>query len=472
VTATAKSGFRAAAARALADGALQRALANIPAGFQEKRKGAVARLPEWDALVGDAVRIKNHTLDYLDFYLETFESNVRANGGRVHWCRDAREARDAVLEICRGAEARTVLKSKSMIAEEIALNPFLVEHGIEPVETDLGEYVLQIRDEAPSHIIAPIIHLDRSQIAESFRASHTQYDSARELSSARELLDEARAILRGKFMAGDVGITGANLLIAETGSAVVVTNEGNADLTITLPRVHIVIASIEKLVPTVAEAWTVLRLLARSATGQDITAYTTFASGPRQAEESEGPGEFHVVLLDNGRAEMLGSEFREMLRCIRCAACLNHCPVYSAVGGHSYASVYPGPMGAVLTPWLTGLDHSSDLPNASTLCGRCEEVCPMRIPIPRMLRAWRAREDAAQLSPRRSRLTLSLWAFAAKRPWLYRFGASLMARALSLFGKNRGRISRLPFGAGWTGTRDFPAAQGRTFQSLYVRRKS
>ncbi len=462
--------FPTAAKRALADAALQQALANIPAGFQEKRRAAIARFPEWDRLIDAAVHIKNHTLDHLDFYLEAFEAKVREAGGGVHWCRDAGEARDAVVAICREAKAKRVLKSKSMIAEEIALNGCLEENGIEPVETDLGEYVLQLRNEAPSHIIAPIIHLNRGQIADSFLGAHHKYGKTRRLESARELLDEAREILREKFLTADVGITGANLLVAETGSAVIVTNEGNADLTMTLPRVHIVIASIEKLVPSVGDAWNVLRLLARSATGQDITAYTTFVGGKSRAGDADGPASFHVVLLDNGRGEMLGSGFRDMLRCIRCAACMNHCPVYGAIGGHAYASVYPGPMGAVLTPWLAGIAQAPHLPNASTLCGRCEEVCPMRIPIPRMLRLWREREEKAGLSSRSSRVAYSLWAFAAKRPRLYRRLARLFARIFSRMG-NDGKLRRIPLGSAWTDTRDFPAPEGETFHALYARRR-
>ncbi len=469
--ATTAADFPAAARRALEDPALRQALANIPAGFQDKRRSALERLPEWKAISDAAVAIKNHTLDHLDFYLETFEAKVIASGGTVHWCGNAAEARDAVLAICRRANAKLAIKAKSMISEEIALNAHLEFHGIETVETDMGEYVLQVRGEAPSHIIAPIIHLNRGQIADSFRDAHRQYDTSRRLESARELLDEAREILRGKFLAADVGITGANLLIAETGSAAIVTNEGNADLAVTLPRIHIVLASIEKLVPGVADAWTILRLLARFATGQDLTAYTTFAAGPRRAQDLDGPEAFHVVLLDNGRAGMLGSEFRDMLRCIRCAACLNHCPVYGTVGGHSYGSVYPGPMGAVLTPWLAGLGAAAHLPEASTLCGRCEQVCPLQIPIPKLLRRWRDRENREGLSSPRSRASLALWAFVARRPWLYHFAARLLARSLYLLSRGRGRFHRLPMMNSWTKNRDLPAPQGATFQALYARRK-
>ena len=244
-----------------------------------------------------------------------------------------------------------------MIAEEIGLNEYLEENGIAPVETDLGEYIIQLRHEGPSHIIAPAVHLNKDQVEESFRSAHTLLPADRDLSEPTALLNEARGILRERFLAADVGITGANFLVAETGTSVIVTNEGNGDLTQILPRIHIVVASIEKIVPTLNDVSQIMRLLARSATGQDISVYTTFSTGPRRPEDPDGPDEYHVIILDNGRSEMLGSEFREALRCIRCGACMNHCPVYQAVGGHAYGWVYPGPIGAVLDPQLIGVEN-------------------------------------------------------------------------------------------------------------------
>jgi L-lactate dehydrogenase complex protein LldF len=247
--------------------------------------------------------------------------------------------------------------------------------------------------------------------------------------------------MRGKFLAADVGVTGANFLVAETGSAVIVTNEGNGDLTQTLPKVHIVLAGIEKLVPTLEDTATLLRLLARSATGQEFSVYTTVATGPRRAGDLDGPTEFHVVLLDNGRSTMLAGGLREALRCIRCGACLNHCPVYQAVGGHAYGAVYSGPIGAVITPALNGLAGARHLPNASTFCGRCEEVCPMRIPLPRLLRYWREREFERHLQPAASRVALAVWAFFARRPRLYRAAAAL---AVAVASRLRWRYGPLP----------------------------
>jgi L-lactate dehydrogenase complex protein LldF len=283
------------------------------------------------------------------------------------------------------------------------------------------------------------------------------------------LLEEARNKLRTEFLGADVGLTGANMLIAETGSNVLVTNEGNADLTYSLPRVHIVMASLEKIVPTLEDASTILRVLARSATGQDMSVYTTFCTGVRRPEDLDGPDEYHVVLLDNGRSQLIGTEFHEMLRCIRCGACLNHCPVYRSVGGHAYGWVYSGPMGAVLIPGLIGMDEAAELPNASTLCGRCESVCPMRIPLPKMLRAWRQKHYESKRSGALGRWMLGAWAALARRPKLYRRMMGLGVAILGQMGRRHGRFRRLPFAGGWTGGRDLPAPNGDTFVAQWHR---
>jgi L-lactate dehydrogenase complex protein LldF len=463
--------FTSSAHEALADAELQRALHNVKRGFIMKRETAVEKLPEFDQLRAEARAIKDHTLGHLDLYLEAYEEKVVECGGKVHYAATAEDARDIVLALCQAENAKRVTKGKSMVSEEIGLNAHLEKAGIEVVETDLGEHVVQIRGDRPSHIIAPIIHLNKEAIEADFRRAHRNFSSTRKLKSVRDLVAEARAVLREKFITADVGITGANLLIAETGTSVIVTNEGNGDLTATLPRVHIVIASIEKVVPTLEDATTILRLLARSATGQEMATYTTFTTGPRRAEDSDGPGAYHVVLLDNGRSEMLGSVFQDMLRCIRCGACLNHCPVYGAIGGHAYGSVYPGPMGAVLTPALQGIGRARDLPNASSFCGRCEEVCPMSIPLPKMMRAWRERDFAQGGPPLRERIALKAWAYAAKRPRLYHALSAITAPLLAWWAGQRGRFKSLPFGASWTRTRDFPAPQGKTFHQLYAKAK-
>lgn len=459
--------FKESADRALENATQRRALAKVRLEFGAKRAKTVARLPEFDALKDQAKEIKDHVLDNLDFYLETFEEKVTANGGHVHWCRTPEEARQAVLALCRDAGARTVAKGKSMITEEIALNDFLEANGITPVETDLGEYIVQLRHEPPSHITAPAIHLNKAQISDAFRDGHKDLDPARPLDEPQELLDEARAVLRNSFIEADVGITGANFLIAETGSTVIVTNEGNGDLSQTLPKMHIVVTSIEKMVPTLEDAMTILRLLARSATAQEITSYTTFSTGPRRADDLDGPEAFHVVLLDNGRSDLLGGEFREVLRCIRCGACQSLCPVWGAIGGHAYGWVYSGPIGAVLSPALIGIEEARHLPEASTFCGMCESVCPMRIPLPKLMRRWREKAFEKKYTPGVTRYGIGLWALFAKRPALYRLKVRAVIALLALIGRRKGRFRRLPLAGGWTAHRDLPAPQGGTFMDQW-----
>lgn len=463
--------FKQNAARALSDGQLQKALGNVKQGFIDKRQAAADKLPEFEALRDAARDIKNHTLEHLDLYLEAYEDKVKASGGHVHFARNADEARDIILGICRDAGAKTVTKGKSMISEEIGINHHLEANGIRPVETDLGEYIIQLRGELPSHIIAPAVHLNATQVEEDFRRVHTHLDAKRDLSEPVQLLTEARAVLRERFLAADVGITGANFLVAETGTSIIVTNEGNGDLTQILPKTHIVLASIEKLVPTLEDVSQLLRVLARSATGQEMSVYTTFSTGPRRSADADGPENYHVVILDNGRSSMLGTAFEEMLRCIRCGACMNHCPVYHAVGGHAYGWVYPGPMGAVLTPSLIGVDKAGHLPNASTFCGRCESVCPVRIPLPKLMRHWREREFERHLTPATVRSGLQLWGFFARRPALYRLATRAAMGALALAGRQSGRFKWLPLSKGWTKYRDFPAPQGETFQARWKRER-
>ena len=463
--------FKDNARRALADAPLQAALAKVKRGFIDKRAAAAERLPEFEALRDAARDIKDHTLAHLDLYLEAYAEKVTASGGHVHFARTAAEAREIILEICREAGARTVTKGKSMIAEEIGLNAHLEAAGIAPVETDLGEYIIQLRGEMPSHIIAPSVHVTAAQVEQDFRRVHTGLDPKRDLSEPVKLLGEARTMLRERFLAADVGITGANFLIAETGTSIIVTNEGNGDLTQILPRTHVVLASLEKLVPTLEDVSQILRVLARSATGQEMSVYTTLSTGPCREGDADGPHSYHVVILDNGRSAMLGTSFQDMLRCIRCGACMNHCPVYQAVGGHAYGWVYPGPMGAVLTPTLIGIDKAGHLPNASTFCGRCESVCPVRIPLPKMMRHWREREFERHLTPATVRSGIRLWGFVVRRPALYRLATRIGMGALGLLGRSRGRFRWLPVSRGWTKHRDFPAPQGETFQARWRRER-
>ena len=461
------SRFKKNARAALADPQLQRAMGHVRRGFIDKRAAAVAKLPDFERLRDQGRDIKDHTLDHLDLYLEAFAERVEAAGGHVHFAPTAADARAIVLDICREADACTVTKGKSMIAEEIGLNEHLEENGIEPIETDLGEYIIQLRGETPSHIIAPAVHVNKDQVEADFRRVHSHLPADRNLQEPETLLGEARTVLRDRFLAADVGITGANFLVAETGTSIIVTNEGNGDLTQTLPKTHIAVASIDKVVPTLEDATTILRILARSATGQDLSVYTTFSTGPRRPDDPDGPDDYHVVILDNGRSALLGTPMQAALRCIRCGACMNHCPVYHAVGGHAYGNVYPGPIGSVLAPALFGLKRTALLPNASTFCGRCESVCPMRIPLPQLMRHWREEEFERRLIPVAQRSGLSAWTYVAKRPRLYRLVTRIVAYFMRRRAAGTGRIDRLPFASGWTAHRDLPAPQAGTFMRQY-----
>jgi len=465
------STFTQRASIAIHDQRLQGALAHASGGFVHKRAAQFAALPEFEALRERARSVKEHVLDNLDAYLARYEEQVTRQGGHVHWAATAEDARRIILDICRHANAKTVTKGKSMVSEEIGLNAALEAAGHEVIETDLGEYIIQLAKEPPSHIIVPAVHKTREQVADLFAEHHRPLGYTKHLTEVGEMVDEARQVLRQHYFRADVGVTGGNFLIAETGSSIIVTNEGNGDLTQTLARVHIVTAGIERVVPTLDDAATFLRLLARSATGQETTSYVTLSTGPRRADDLDGPQEYHVVLVDNGRSKMLGGPFREMLRCIRCGACLNHCPVYSAIGGHAYGWVYPGPMGSVLTPLITGLSTAYDLPNACTLNGRCQTVCPVKIPLPGLLRELRRQQFEQGLTPAPIRFALKAWAALARRPRLYHLKMRVAIALLSMFGRRRGALRWLPLAGGWTRTRDLPAPQGRTFQQAWRQRK-
>lgn len=461
-------GFNSRAHAALADEQLQSALSRARRGFVEKRAKAARAEPDFERMRDQAREVRERSLAQLETSLARFEREVEAAGGQVHWAETPEELRRIVVEICQATGARHVTKGKSMVGEEAELNRALEAAGITPWETDLGEYIIQLAGERPSHIVAPALHKTRGQVAELFRNAHDRGE--RDLQAIRDIVDEARAVIRERFLAADVGITGANLLIAETGTAVLATNEGNGDLTACLPKTHIITTSFDRVVPTWEDASKILRVLARSATGQPITTYTSFFSGPRRPDSQSGPEAFHVVLLDNHRSEILGSEFREMLHCIRCGACMNHCPVYQSVGGHAYNSVYPGPMGAVLSPLLRGEPEDYELANASTFCGRCEEVCPVRIPLPDLMRRLRTKE--ARELPRSlfGRLSLASYAGIAGRPRLWRSLMPVASRILAFLSRGRGVVGRLPGLGGWQRYRELPAPQGESFQARWRRR--
>ena len=460
--------FKTRAKGALADRTLKVAIDRTTGTAERKRAAALAAFPEFAAARERGKAIKDHVIAHLDFYLEEFERNAIASGAKVHWARTADEACRIVLDLCRAAGARRVTRAKSMLGEEIGLPHALADAGIERVETDLAEHIIQLAGETPSHIIWPAMHRTREQVAVLFKEGHGIPPAADDPAS---MVQSARRELRAKFLTAEVGISGANFLVADTGAICTVTNEGNAELTTTPPKVHIVTAGIEKLVPSTAHAMALLRLLVRSATGGELTQYTTFHCGPKRPGDLDGPEEMHIVLVDNGRTRMLGGELRAMLRCIRCGACMNHCVVYRQIGGHAYGGVYPGPMGSVLTPVLDGLAASRDLPNACTMNGRCQEVCPVAIPLPTLLRGWRDRSWSEGLEPSTTRWGVGLFAFLARRPRLYRLATAVGVRALSLLGRS-GWIRTLPLAGGWTAHRDFPAPPGGTFMAQYRAQKN
>ncbi len=470
---TTSADFPRRSREALAQPTLQRSLEGVRRTLPAARVAALREVADFPALRERARQIRDRTLAGLERHLLDFERRAIAAGAEVHWARTAGEAREIVAGICAGAGARSVIKSKSMVTEEIGLNRDLERRGLRVTETDLGEYIIQLRNEQPSHILAPALHVSLAQVGETFGRSHARQRVA-PLVTAEEMLAEARAELRAVFGTADVGITGANFLVAETGGVVIVTNEGNADLTASLPGVHIAITGIEKVVPTLDDLGVLLRVLARSAIGEPLSTYTTLVHGARRSSDASGPARFHVVLVDNGRSALLGTPEQALLRCIRCAACLNHCPVYTSVGGHAYGSVYSGPMGAALTPALAGLRESVHLPNASTLCGRCEAVCPVAIPIPKILRHWRERAFTGRLVSESERRGLGVWRWLATHPAAYRTVLSLSARALRVIsvpggnGEDR-RVRHLPASGGWTAWRDLPAPEGETFQERWRR---
>ena len=460
--------FHDRAQAALDDPTLKIAIDRTTGNAEKKRAVAVAAFPQFEATRDLGKRIKDHVVANLDHYLLEFERNAIASGAKVHWAATAEEASRIVVDLCKQAKAKRVTRVKSMLGEEIGLPHALDEAGFERYETDLAEHIVQLAGDRPSHIVWPSMHRTREQVSALFKQSHQQPHTEETIEA---MVESARRELRDKFLTADVAISGANFLIADSGATCTVTNEGNAELTTSPPRVHIVTAGIEKLVPSLPHAFSLLRLLVRSATGAEVTQYTTFHCGPKQAGDLDGPEEFHIVLVDNGRSKMLAdASLREMLRCIRCGACMNHCVVFRQLGGHAYGGTYPGPMGAVLTPVLDGLEQSRELAHACTLNGKCQEVCPVQIPLPTLLRGWRDRSWRDGLEPTTTRIGLGLFTFVASRPWLYRLGQGLALRAMRLFGR-QGWISRMPGLGAWTRHRDFPVPEASSFMAQYQRRK-
>jgi L-lactate dehydrogenase complex protein LldF len=465
---TAPVSFYRRAADAASDAALQGKVQRATGRLAAARRASFAAFADGEAVRDRARAVRADVIANLDTYLELFSEQLLRRGAHIHWAADAREAVAVVTRIARERKVRRAVKSKSMIAEEIGLNQALERAGVTVVETDLGEWIVQLAHEHPSHIIAPVVHKSRDDVAAVLRSAAGATDA--DTSDVPHMTAFARRRLRTAFLEADMGISGVNFGVAQTGSVCLVTNEGNGRLTTTVPRIHVALMGIERIVPTLADLGPMLQVLARSATGQALSVYSNILTGPRRrsaGEEPDGPDELHVVLVDNGRSTLLGTDLAEILYCIRCGACLNACPVYQSIGGHAYDAVYSGPVGAVLTPALRGLDTYGALPHASSLCGACREVCPVRIDIPRMLLALRARLASARREPTWIARGMRVYARLATRPVL--FGLAVRAARLAMRPAARGGwVRRLPGPlAAWTRRRDFPALAGRTFQDQW-----
>jgi L-lactate dehydrogenase complex protein LldF len=439
-------------------------------GLHKGRIAAATATDNWEELRAKGRAIKWHTIRNLDYYLELLEERVVANGGMVYFANDDAEASEYVMGIARSHGVKTVIKSKSMVSEEMGLNEAFEEAGIRPVETDLGEYIIQLANEPPYHLIAPAIHKTREEISDLIQ----QAAGGPREEDPKDLTNTARRLLREEFRAAEMGVSGVNFAVAETGSIALVTNEGNGRMVTSAPRVHVAIMGMEKVIPSMQDLSTMLRILIRSATGQRISSYVTVINGPRKAPEEDGPDEFHLVIVNNGRENLLRDpQLREALLCIRCGACLNACPVYRKAGGHAYGWVYPGPIGAVITPVMSGMKRAKDLPFASTLCGACREACPVSIDLPTLL--LRLRSDLAEGKTARNEKSSALMERLSFKAW--RFGM-LHARAFGLGGRiasaimwpisRRGWLRRLPppF-SGWTSSRDFPRIASRPFRARF-----
>jgi L-lactate dehydrogenase complex protein LldF len=454
--------FLGATAKALSDPPLQEALIRLTSTLMAGNRRGYAAMSDSSALRDHAKQIKEHTLAHLDRYLEQLEASIIRLGGKVHFAADAEEARRIIVGIARDSRCQRAVKSKSMTTEEIHLNPALEAAGVQVTETDFGEFIIQLAGERPSHLVAPAVHHTRESVARVL-SKHV----GRQLpDDPRSLALTGRELLRVKFREADLGISGVNFAVAETGTIALVTNEGNGRLTTTCPRVHVALMGMEKVIPRLADLPVFLKLLARGATGQTLSVYTTLITGPRRQGEVDGPEEFHLVILDNGRSKVLASPFRESLQCIRCGACLNACPVYRRIGGHAYGGVYSGPIGSILTPLFDSVSENPHLPHASSLCGACQAACPVKINIPHMLIGLRELQHH-QATHFWERSAYRLWKEVLRRPFLYRLALRAAQLTLRPFSRD-GWLRRMPGpAAGWTAIRDFPAPAVKPFRDRW-----
>ena len=464
--------FASASRSSILDPQLRRALQRVGVGFDGARREAIEEVTSqvWEEWREQARQIKIHTLDNLDYYLEMLYDSVVKAGGQVHFAEDAAQANAVVADLALTRKVRIATKSKSMVSEELGLNHVLEAVGVDVYETDLGEYIIQLAGETPSHLVAPALHKTKEQVARLF----TEKLGVPLTDDIVQMARVARETLRQKFLQADLGISGANFLVAETGTLVIITNEGNGRLCTSAPRIHIGITGMEKVIPALQDLAVFLRLLPRAATGQRISSYVSMVTGPRRPADEDGPQEFHLVIVDNGRSRLLADPaLREALYCIRCGACLNICPVYQKVGGHAYGWVYPGPIGSIVSPVLVGLNRAKDLPHASSLCGACREACPVKINIPHMLLHLRHKlaespEPGERSASDAERLLARAYVQLMSSPRILAT-AHKVGRKLQSAVARDGRIKKapLPLLSQWTHARDLPALPPRTFHEIW-----
>ena len=462
--------FKERVSKGIDNSFMRGAVSSAQERLRTRRLDAAEELGNWEDWRALGEEIRQHTLENLDYYLMQLSENVSKRGGNVFFAETAEEANEYIKKVILKKEGKKVVKSKSMVTEEINMNACLEEAGCDVIETDLGEYILQVDDhDPPSHIVAPALHKNKEQIRDVFKEKLAYKNTEK----PEELALHAREMLRKEFLSADIGITGCNFAIAESGSISLVTNEGNARLVTTAPKTQITVMGMERLVPTFEEFEVLVSLLTRSAVGQKLTSYVTALTGPKQDGDVDGPEEFHLVVVDNGRSKILGSEFQSVLQCIRCAACINVCPVYRHVGGHAYGSIYSGPIGAVLSPLLGGYDEYKELPYASTLCGACTEACPVKIPLHELLHKHRQviveREGKAPIS---EKLAMKAFGLGSASSSLYKLGSKMAPTAMNPFTVGN-KISKGPGPLkAWTDIRDFPAPDKERFRDWYKNRKN
>ncbi|MGF1757029.1 LutB/LldF family L-lactate oxidation iron-sulfur protein [Photobacterium sagamiensis] len=446
---------------------MRHSVANAQQRMFTNRQIAADKLGNWEEWREMGMDIRNHVLEHLDYYLHQLSESVHKNGGNVFFARTSEEATNYIEGIIQEKNAKKVVKSKSMVTEEIGLNKIIERNNCEVVETDLGEYILQVDDcDPPSHIVVPALHKNRTQIRDIFK-DKIGYEGTND---PEEMTRYVRNYIRHDFLEAEIGITGCNFAVAESGTVTLVTNEGNARLATSLPKTHIAVMGMERIVPTFEELDIVVSLLCRSAVGLPLTGYVTALTGPRENEHCDGPEEFHLVIVDNGRSDILGSEFKDILRCVRCAACVNTCPAYRHIGGQSYGSIYSGPIGAVLSPLLGGYDDFKDLPYACSLCKACHDVCPVKIPLSDLLLKHRQKMGEEKVTPLGERASVGIFNFINARPLLWNTTVKVGATVASGLIKN----GKLPINMGpiteWTETRDLPNPDGESFRSWFKNR--